>query len=63
MINSFDTLKNAWTARKGEVEARVRAMGGQGLFGGPAGGGYGYGGYGQGQVQQLEQVCNPIHFH
>lgn len=38
-------------------------MGGQGLFGGPAGGGYGYGGYGQGQqVQQLEQVCTAAYF-
>ncbi|KAI0091174.1 hypothetical protein BDY19DRAFT_934252 [Irpex rosettiformis] len=55
VINSFDTLRNAWTARKGEIEARARSLGGQGLFGG---GGYGYGNYGQAQqVQQLDQLA------
>ena len=48
--------------RKMEIEARSKALGGAGLFGG-GGGGYGYGGYGgaqYGQAQEynrLEQVC------
>ena len=59
--NTFDELKQAWEARKGELEARLKALGGAGLFGG--GGGYGPGGmYGGGgnpaaqQYAQLEKV-------
>jgi hypothetical protein len=50
-INCFDALKNAWMARKREIETRAQALGGQGLFSG-------YGNYGPSQqYQQLEQVC------
>ncbi|KAI0359846.1 hypothetical protein OH77DRAFT_1419180 [Trametes cingulata] len=52
--NSFDELKSAWEARKTELEARMRAMGGAGLFGG--GGGYGYGA--PGPAQQYAQLEN-----
>ena len=57
MDNCFDALKNAWEARKGELEARLKALGGAGLFGG---GGYGgmYGGPAQ-QYAQLERVSLP----
>lgn len=50
-------LKDAWGQRKSEVEARVRAMGGAGLF---SGGGGGYGGYYSGPQQEaarLEQLA------
>ena len=50
--NCFDDLKKAWENRKGELEARMNAMGGAGLFGGGA---YGYGGPAQ-QYAQLEGV-------
>ena len=55
MQNCFDDLKRAWEGRKGELEARLRALGGAGLFGG---GGYGgmYGGGPAQQYAQLEQV-------
>ncbi|EED84263.1 predicted protein [Postia placenta Mad-698-R] len=36
--NSFDALKEAWGARKRDIENRARSLGGAGLFGG---GGYG----------------------
>ncbi|KZT72984.1 hypothetical protein DAEQUDRAFT_762353 [Daedalea quercina L-15889] len=52
--NSFDSLKEAWGQRKREIEGRVRAMGGAGLFGGG-----GYGGYYNGAQQEaarLEQL-------
>lgn len=54
-MNCFDALKDAWASRKREIEARMNALGGQGLFGG---GGYGYGNqYGQAQeYSRLEQV-------
>lgn len=53
IFNAFDTLKDAWGARKRDIEARVRSMGGAGLFGG---GGYGmYGGQGQ-EMARLEHV-------
>ncbi|OCH95388.1 hypothetical protein OBBRIDRAFT_767641 [Obba rivulosa] len=48
--NSFDTLKEAWGTRKREIEARVRAMGGQGLFSGGA-----YGGYNP-QAQEMQRL-------
>ncbi|CCM00090.1 uncharacterized protein FIBRA_02117 [Fibroporia radiculosa] len=52
--NSFDALKEAWAARKRDIEARVRSYGGVGLFGG---GGYGtmYGGQAQ-EVARLENL-------
>ncbi|KAI0367779.1 hypothetical protein BV20DRAFT_970104 [Pilatotrama ljubarskyi] len=50
--NSFEDLKSAWEARKTELEGRMRAMGGAGLFGG---GGYGYGGA-PGPAQQYAQL-------
>ncbi|GBE88030.1 predicted protein [Sparassis crispa] len=46
--NAFDALKEAWSARKRDVESRVRAMGGAGLFGG--GGVYG------GQAQEYARL-------
>ncbi|RPD60097.1 hypothetical protein L226DRAFT_535035 [Lentinus tigrinus ALCF2SS1-7] len=52
--NSFDELKRAWESRKGELEARLRALGGAGLFGV---GGYGGGMYG-GPAQQYAQIEN-----
>ena len=54
MQNLFDELKKAWETRKSDIEARLRALGGAGLFGG---GGYGgmYGGPAQ-QYAQLENV-------
>ncbi|KAF7794813.1 hypothetical protein EIP86_005955 [Pleurotus ostreatoroseus] len=56
-LNAFDGLREAWSTRKLEIEARARVMGGAGLFSG--GGGYGgYGGYGQAQeVARLEQMA------
>lgn len=58
VLNSFDSLKEAWAARKSELEGRVKAMGGAGLFGG--GGMYGGGGggmaYGGGQAQELARL-------
>ncbi|OBZ72548.1 hypothetical protein A0H81_07857 [Grifola frondosa] len=50
--NTFEALKDAWAARKREIEDRVRAMGGAGLFGG---GGYGGGAYG-GQAQEFARL-------
>ncbi|CAL1716746.1 unnamed protein product [Somion occarium] len=50
-LNCFDSLKEAWAARKREIETRARALGGVGLFGG---GGYG-GAYSQ-QAQQMAQL-------
>ncbi|RDX57278.1 hypothetical protein OH76DRAFT_1395079 [Lentinus brumalis] len=52
--NSFEELKRAWEIRKGELEARLRALGGAGLF---SGGGYGGGMYG-GAAQQYAQLEN-----
>ncbi|KAK7690708.1 hypothetical protein QCA50_005807 [Cerrena zonata] len=49
-MNAFDALKEAWAARKRELETRAKAFGGAGLFGGGN-----YGGYG-GQAQQLAQL-------
>ena len=43
--NCFDELKRAWEGRKSELEARLKALGGAGLFGG---GGGGYDDYGDG---------------
>ena len=59
MQNCFDDLKRAWESRKGELEARLKALGGAGLFGG--GGGYGgmYGGGPAQQYAQLERVSLP----
>ena len=57
-MQTFEALKDAWANRKREVEARAKAMGGVGLFGG---GGYGYGGAYGGQAQEitrLEQVSS-----
>ncbi len=54
MQNSFEELKRAWEIRKGELEARLRALGGAGLF---SGGGYGGGMYG-GAAQQYAQLEN-----
>ena len=53
-LNCFEALKEAWGARKRELETRAEAFGGAGLFGG---GNYGamYGGQAQ-QLAQLEQV-------
>ncbi|KAI0950921.1 hypothetical protein AcW1_008101 [Taiwanofungus camphoratus] len=53
--NTFDALKEAWGVRKREIETRVRAMGGAGLFGG---GGYGgmYGGQAQ-EIARLESLA------
>lgn len=57
-LNHFDALREAWSTRKLEIEARARVMGGAGLFGGAGGyGGYGGAGYGQAQeISRLEQV-------
>ncbi|KAI0077902.1 hypothetical protein K474DRAFT_1661139 [Panus rudis PR-1116 ss-1] len=54
-LNAFDSLKEAWGARKRDIEARARSFGGAGLF---SGGGYGgpYGGQGQ-EVARLEQLA------
>ncbi len=61
VLNSFDTLKDAWVSRKTELEGRVKAMGGAGLFGG--GNMYGgrgeYGGQGQ-ELARLEHVSPPV---
>ncbi|KAI0635951.1 hypothetical protein C8Q77DRAFT_1100546 [Trametes polyzona] len=51
--NSFEDLKSAWEARKTELEARLRAMGGAGLFGG-GGGMYGN------PAQQYAQIENMV---
>ncbi|KAI0833501.1 hypothetical protein BC628DRAFT_1344023 [Trametes gibbosa] len=56
--NSFEELKAAWEARKVEIEARLRAMGGAGLFGG---GGM-YGGPAQ-QYAQLESMAKEAGLH
>ncbi|EKM58379.1 uncharacterized protein PHACADRAFT_252650 [Phanerochaete carnosa HHB-10118-sp] len=59
VMNCFDTLKDAWANRKKELEARMNAVSGQGLFGGGGyGGGYSYGNqYGRyGQQQQYAQA-------
>ncbi|KAI0331899.1 hypothetical protein GY45DRAFT_1321705 [Cubamyces sp. BRFM 1775] len=48
--NCFDALKAAWEARKQELEARLRALGGAGLFNG--------GMYGGGPAQQYAQLDN-----
>lgn len=61
VLNSFDSLKDAWGVRKTELEGRVKAMGGAGLFGGGGMYGGGAGMYG-GQVQEmarLEHVSAP----
>ena len=62
MTNCFEGLKNAWESRKAELEARLKALGGAGLFGG--GGGYGgmgmYGGNPAQQYAQLEQVSSRL---
>lgn len=65
-LNCFDGLKEAWSARKMEVEARIRVMGGQGLFGGSGGysgyGNYGANAYSSGQeLNRLEQVRACLH--
>ncbi|PCH42174.1 hypothetical protein WOLCODRAFT_143906 [Wolfiporia cocos MD-104 SS10] len=53
--NSFDALKEAWTVRKREIEARARSLGGAGVFG--AGGYPGmYGGQAQ-EVARLESLA------
>lgn len=59
--NCFDTLKQAWESRKGEIEARMKALGGAGLFGG---GGYGgmYGNPAQ-QYAHLENVSFLLPLH
>ncbi|KAI0649093.1 hypothetical protein C8Q79DRAFT_903494 [Trametes meyenii] len=54
--NSFEELKSAWELRKRELEARLNALGGAGLFG-SGGGGYG-GMYGGGPAQQYAQLEN-----
>lgn len=56
MTNCLEDLKRAWEGRKSEVEARLKALGGTGLFAG--GGGYGgmYGGNPAQQYAQLERV-------
>lgn len=62
-LNCFDGLKDAWMARKQEIEARVKAIGGAGLFGGGYGG-YGGANYGQAQeLNRLEQVSHPSYGH
>ncbi|GJE88750.1 hypothetical protein PsYK624_048330 [Phanerochaete sordida] len=56
VMNCFDGLKDAWATRKREIEARMNALSGQGLFGGGGySGGYGYNQYGQYQQQQQQQ--------
>ena len=57
--NCFDDPKRTWEGPKGELEARLKALGGAGLFGG---GGYSgmYGGGPAQQYAQLEQVS--LHF-
>ncbi|CDO78177.1 hypothetical protein BN946_scf184797.g3 [Trametes cinnabarina] len=59
--NSFEELKSAWEAHKQELEARLRAMGGAGLF---SGGGYGgmYGGPAQ-QYAQIENMAKEAGLH
>ncbi|KAI8980198.1 hypothetical protein BD414DRAFT_493924 [Trametes punicea] len=59
--NSFEELKSAWEARKQELEARLRAMGGAGLFGGAGYGGM-YGGAAQ-QYAQLENMAKEAGLH
>lgn len=49
--NSFDALKEAWGARKRDIENRARSLGGAGLFGGG-----GYGGMYGGQAQELARL-------
>ncbi len=56
--NTFDNLKAAWEVRKTELEARLRAMGGAGLFGGGAM----YGGPAQ-QYAQLENMPKEAGLH
>ncbi|OJT11448.1 hypothetical protein TRAPUB_12000 [Trametes pubescens] len=56
--NTFDNLKAAWEVRKTELEARLRAMGGAGLFGGGAM----YGGPAQ-QYAQLENMAKEAGLH
>lgn len=52
-LQCFDALKTAWFSRKQEIEARGKAMGGAGMFGG---GGYGYGGAYGGQAQEIARL-------
>ncbi|KAI0749770.1 hypothetical protein C8Q80DRAFT_1163858 [Daedaleopsis nitida] len=54
--NCLDGLKHAWEARKGELEARMKAMGGAGLFGAGSYGGI----YGGGPAQQYAQLENMV---
>ncbi|KZT00817.1 uncharacterized protein LAESUDRAFT_764272 [Laetiporus sulphureus 93-53] len=49
--NCFEALREAWGARKREVEARGRSLGGAGLFGGG-----GYGGMYGGQAQEMARL-------
>ena len=51
--NCFDELKRAWEGRKSELEARLKALGGAGLFGG---GGGGYGAMYNNPAQQYAQM-------
>jgi len=55
MQHSFEALKDAWSSRKSEIEARARAMGGAGLFGG---GGNMYGNMYGGQAQEYARLEN-----
>ncbi|KAH9903040.1 hypothetical protein C8Q73DRAFT_742263 [Cubamyces lactineus] len=59
--NCFDALKAAWEARKQELEARLRALGGAGLF--SAGGGGMYGGGPAQQYAQLEHMTKEAGLH
>lgn len=51
--NCFDELKRAWEGRKSELEVRLKALGGAGLFGG---GGGGYGAMYNNPAQQYAQM-------
>ncbi|KAI0314618.1 hypothetical protein OF83DRAFT_1135983 [Amylostereum chailletii] len=58
-INSFESLKNAWDARRRTIEAQIRVLGGTvGAAGGFFGGGaQQYGGYGYNpQAQEIERL-------
>ena len=52
--NCFDELKRAWEGRKTELEARLKALGGAGLFG--SSGGYGMYNNPAQQYAQIESV-------